>query len=322
MQTSIANTLDLKEQIQCDACSKRILSNRHILAWILKECTVEFAKYSIEEIVKDSLSEIRVSTEPVDQDIESQNDLSGQQVELLNSEDNSVKEGSITYDIRLTAKIPEKDNSIFLIINIEAQKSDRLKYPLLKRAVYYCSRLISAQKNKFFSNTHYEKIRKVYSVWITMNTSAEKSNTITRYSITEHNVEGAVKERPQNYDLMTIVILRLGDEGLTDSSILRMLDVIFTSKKKPQERKTILEETYSIPMTHTLSKEINDMCNFSEGFYERGISQGISQEQIVTINKLLKKNFNLEQIKDIYEELSDEEFNELYKKALALKEQN
>ena len=123
---------------------------------------------------------------------------------------------------------------------------------------------------------------------------------------------------------------RLGDENMTASSILRMLDVIFTSKKKPQERKTILEESYSIPMTQKLSKEINDMCNFSEGFYERGISQGINQgisqginqEQIVTINKLLKKNYKLEQIKDIYEELSDEEFDELYKKALALNKQN
>ena len=320
MQTSIANTLDLKEQIQCDACSKKILSESHILAWILKECTDEFANYSIDEIAKDSLSEIKVSTEPVDQDIEGESlkELSSQQIEFSNSEDSSVKEGSITYDIRLTAKIPKSDNSIFLIINIEAQKSDRLKYPLLKRAVYYCSRLISAQKNKVFFNTHYEKIRKVYSIWITMNTSVEKSNTITRYNITEHNVVGCVKDLPRNYDLMTIVILRLGDENMTASSILRMLDVIFTSKKKPQERKTILEKSYSIPMTQKLSKEINDMCNFSEGFYERGISQ----EQIVTINKLLKKNYKLEQIKDIYEELSDEEFNELYKKALALNKKN
>ena len=72
------------------------------------------------------------------------------------------------------------------------------------------------------------------------------------------------------------------------------------------------------------------MCNFSEGFYERGISQGIrqgishgiSQEQIFTINKLLKKNYKLEQIKDIYDELSDEEFNELYQKALDLNDKN
>ena len=211
MQTSIANILDLKEQIQCDACSKKILSEGHILAWILKECTDEFAGYSIDEIVKNSLGDIRVATEPVDQDVELDNhdEASCMQVEFGNSEDKSVKEGSITYDVRLIAKVPNTENSIFLIINIEAQKSDRLKYPLLKRAVYYCSRLISAQKNKVFSHTHYEKIRKVYSIWITMNTSAEKSNTITRYSISEHNVVGLVKELPKNYNLMNIVIIRL-----------------------------------------------------------------------------------------------------------------
>ena len=61
-----------------------------------------------------------------------------------------------------------------LIINVEAQKRLNPKkktgdtYPLLKRAVYYASRLISSQKGTEFTNSDYDKIKKVYTIWICM----------------------------------------------------------------------------------------------------------------------------------------------------------
>lgn len=39
-------------------------------------------------------------------------------------------------------------------------------YPLIKSALYYCARLISSQLNTVFTGSHYEKIQKVYSIWI------------------------------------------------------------------------------------------------------------------------------------------------------------
>ena len=37
-------------------------------------------------------------------------------------------------------------------------------YPIIKRALYYCSRMISFQYGSEFTEAHYEKIRKVYSI--------------------------------------------------------------------------------------------------------------------------------------------------------------
>ena len=67
--------------------------------------------------------------------------------------------------------------------------------------------MISAQKNTVFVNSHYEKIRKVYSIWIQMNVGKEKANTITEYSVAEKNIVGEVKEKESNYDLIIVAQL-------------------------------------------------------------------------------------------------------------------
>ena len=77
----------------------------------------------------------------------------------------------MTFDILFHAKAPDTDDLITLIINVEAQKSLSPKnnegkiYPLMKRAVYYISRLISSQKETEFTGSDYGKIKKVYSIW-------------------------------------------------------------------------------------------------------------------------------------------------------------
>lgn len=80
-----------------------------------------------------------------------------------------MTEGIVTYDIRFLATAPVSGELIRLIINIEAQNDFYPGYPLIKRGIYYCSRMISAQYGTEFTKSHYEDIKKVYSIWICMN---------------------------------------------------------------------------------------------------------------------------------------------------------
>ena len=95
-------------------------------------------------------------------------------------------------------------------------------------------------------------------------------NTITKYSITEELVIGNVPEKESNYDLISVLMLRLGpaDEA-NDKPILRMLDVLLSAETKPDEKKAILEKDFDIPMTKSMSEEANIMCNLGEGIRER-----------------------------------------------------
>ena len=72
-----------------------------------------------------------------------------------------MREGSSIYDIRFLATAPSSGEPIQLIIGIEAQNEFDPSYPLIKRAIYYCSRMITAQKGTEFVHSEYQKIKKV-----------------------------------------------------------------------------------------------------------------------------------------------------------------
>ena len=64
-------------------------------------------------------------------------------------------EGTVTYDIRFVAEVPVFKREIRLIINIEAQNDFYPGYPIMKRGIYYRSRLISSQYGVEFTDAHY-----------------------------------------------------------------------------------------------------------------------------------------------------------------------
>ena len=51
-----------------------------------------------------------------------------------------------------------------IIINVEAQKDEPNGYDILNRAIFYISRMISSQKERDFSNSNYNDIKRVYSI--------------------------------------------------------------------------------------------------------------------------------------------------------------
>lgn len=126
------------------------------------------------------------------------------------TDDNTITENTVTYDICFYAIIPSTEERISLIINIEAQNDFYPGYPIIKRVIYYCSRMVSSQYGREFTNSYYEKIKKVYSVWICTKPPACRQNTINMYTIREENIVGDASEKKENYDLMPAIIICLG----------------------------------------------------------------------------------------------------------------
>ena len=283
-----------------DNVCKKILANKIILAWIMKSCLPEYRDCSIDEIAGQYIEgEPQISKTALHQD--EQISDTAPTIKGLNTEDTSICEGTVTFDIRFNAVAPISGNLISLIINVEAQNDFYPGYPIIKRNIYYCSRMISAQYGTEFTNAHYEKIKKVYSIFICMNPPKNRKNTINKYSIKEDNVVGNTKEEKENYDLLTAIMLCLGDsEERIDSEILRLLEVLLSSKRTVEEKKQILEKEYDIKMTETIESEVSKMCNLSDGVERQGIEKGLKQGlqqglQTARYNdvKNLMKNLNL-----------------------------
>ena len=265
------------EKAAYDAACKRLLANKIILAWIMKSCLEEYKTHSINEIAGKYIEGVpQIAEATVNPDEETRN--CGEQIQGVKNEDSTIQEGTITYDIRFLAIVPGTGETIRLMVNVEAQNDFYPGYPIIKRALYYCSRMISSQYGSEFTETHYENIRKVYSIWICSNPPKKRENTITRYSIQEENLIGQVSERKENYDLLTVVMICLGhadDDNYT--GVLKLLGVLLSSEKEAEEKKKILQDDFDIAMTKTLESEVSVMCNLSKGVEERGIARGLAQ---------------------------------------------
>jgi predicted transposase/invertase (TIGR01784 family) len=271
-ETNLAKYIEAtQEKAAYDAACKRLLANKNILAWLMKSCLEEYQNCEIKEIAMKYIE----GDPQVAQMALYPDEIYTEQVIGLTTEDKSLREGTVTYDIRFTANVPTTGEPIKLIINVEAQNDFYPGYPLVKRGLYYCSRMISSQYETEFTATHYEKIKKVYSIWICMNPPKERQNTITRYQLTEENIVGKIKEKKANYDLMTVIMVCLGNENKENhKGILRLLEVLLSNEKQANEKKKILSEDFEIAMTKILEKEVQEMCNLSKGVEERGIEKG------------------------------------------------
>ncbi|MBR0225282.1 MAG: PD-(D/E)XK nuclease family transposase [Thermoguttaceae bacterium] len=274
---TLSKTLDTSGyEAQYDERVKRLLSEKIVLAWILKGCAVEFQGLSVDRIVQECIEgDAEVATVAVDQDeLDGSESPEASRISGMNAEDVSIREGKIFYDVRFSAVAPGEKEPIRLIVNVEAQKEGS-SYPLIKRALYYVSRMISSQKNTVFGGSRYEKLRKVYSIWILTNAPEKSANTITQYRIAEEHVVGSVSEKKSDYDLLTVVMLRLGaHEKADDGALLRFLDVLLSPKLSPLEKKTILMKDFDVPMTTSMEEEAFEMCNIAEGIREEAEKKG------------------------------------------------
>ena len=277
VNTTLAEAIDTAEdKAKYDRACKRLLSEKYILAWIMKSCLTEYQDCTVKEI-----AEKYIEGHPSVESIPMAPDKTNPVIRGLRTEDSSQTEGTITYDVRFYAYAPGTKKLIRLIINVESQLNYNAGYPLLKRAIFYGSRMISSQYGTEFAKAEYSEICKVYSIWICPSPPEHHQNTITRYRIAEENIVGHVKEAVEDYDLMTVIVLGLGDPAAAEeeesASILRLLSVLLSSETAEAKKKRILRDDYAIPLTEMLERSLTEMCNLSQGVEEKGIAKGLAR---------------------------------------------
>lgn len=292
VQTTLAKEIEIAgEKARYDQAVKRVLAEKQILAWIMKNCMEEFKDIEIREIADKYIEgEPQVAAVPVMPDETN----AVFRVNGTGVEDVTLNEGTVTFDICFNAIAPKNGELISLIINVEAQNDFYPGYPIIKRGIYYCSRMISAQNGTVFDKSHYEKIKKVYSIWICANPPKKRENTINRYSVQEENCVGAIKEQKEDYDLLTTVLICLGKTKDNDAKgILKLLDILLLAEMKADEKQRILGEEFGIPMTEVLEGKVENMCNLSDGVMqrgeERGRIEGKREERLASIKSLMEK---------------------------------
>lgn len=151
------------------------------------------------------------------------------------------------------------------------------------------ARLISEQYGTAFTGSEYEKLQKVYSIWICPSPAKKRKNGIFKYHTVEETVFGASDVKPEHYDLMEVVILNLGDaEKPCDLEILELLNTLFSSTATPEAKKKKLSENFGIAMTTEFESEVQAMCNLSQGLVNYTVDKTMVNNIIALMTNLKK----------------------------------
>lgn len=265
-QSSLAQAIESTQaKSSYDAACKRLLSEKIILAHIMQQCLEEYKGLEVEDIVKYY----------IEGDIKSLPGENMPKIRGVSKDENSVEDGAYSLDVYFTALTKDKSISNRIYIDIEAQGKYYLKYPIEKRGLYYCSRMISSQYGTEFKRSEYGKLKKVYSIWICNNSPKYKRNTITSYHMTKDMLVGYIRKEKESYDLMHVIRICLGEpEKAEKGSLLRLLDTLFSVEISADDKKRLLVDEFHIELEDSLERKVEDVCTFSEGVEYRAKKRG------------------------------------------------
>lgn len=319
-KTHIANVLERNNcKDRYDAQVKQILSDKTVLSWILKytteelkDCPIAVIKSCIEgepevgthRVFPSLAPDVATESETTGLDLSS-SEASPEAITGIDTVDKVPGEGEVYYDVRFVVFTPTKER-IKLIINVEGQKKFEPGYDIVTRGIFYCARMLSAQKNTEFTGIDYDAIKKVYSIWISMNNPSNVQHTITSYRLSKHPLYGMLPI-PKRYDLMELVLVCLGTpkSEKKGNELHGLLDTLLSMELTPQEKEKIIYSKYGIETTVELEGGLREMCNLSDLIEERGIAKGKDTLLLSQIQKKLVKSKSLEQIADELEETVD-----------------
>ena len=250
---------------------QKLLSRKIILAHILKNTIEEFVDLEPEEIASLIEGEVLIDKVPLDPGYTNQKDPMTGKITGFNTEDSEVNEGLVRYDIIFYVRMADGLSQI--IVNIEPMKDDPSKYHILNRAVYYACRMISSQKGRDFHKMDYNLTRKVYSIWICMNT---KEAVLDHIHLENDSIIGNM-EWKGDLDLLNIIMVGLPDElppRKKEYAIHRLLGALFSLELSAEQKIEVMEKEYKIPVSNELKEEVKIMNAFSQIAEEKGWKEG------------------------------------------------
>ena len=198
----------------------------------------------------------------------------------------------------------------------------------IKGGIFYCARLLSSQLDQEFTNKSkdslkYDGIKKVYSIWICMDSLVNEQNSIVEYHMVPNTLFNEDKQRTlkaHRHDLLSVVMIYLGDNSMeSDNQLVSMLTTLLSSDITKEKKKQILQDTYNIPMTIEYEQEVDDMCNLSEYVEQKGIQKGLQKGLQEGLQEGLQKGLQegkeqakIDLVKNKLNSYSDETLADLY----------
>ncbi len=274
----VLNSFQLTENMQgLDDQSKLLLHSKEVLAVILQGTIREYKGYSKQEIMNfiesDSLSEDTEVSPGRTNTV-----IAGDSTEFI-----QLNEKTSNFDIAFKALNPLLSKGVIAVnlhIDMEPQKNYSLPYPVEKRGMYYLARRLSSQLSLVTEQTDYGQLEKCYSIWICRDSIPEDEQySVSVYEIVNTKNTGRKETPKENYDLMTLVIIKLGnmvyngEKGEENYDLLHFLNTVMYPHK--EDFIEAVSEYIDFSETEELWKEASGVIGLGQCVYNDGVEEGI-----------------------------------------------
>jgi len=255
------------ERMSSDDPAKKLLYNKGTLSIIIKSLIDDCNKYSYIEI-GDKISNITGDRQVTA-------DVNETGVRQLSTENGSVLEKLIRYDVYLN--FYDKDEYTgedrISTIDVEIQQETPSDYPLVKRGLYYAFRSVCSQLGDITGVTNYGKLHKVYSIWLMVKQDDDKKAGIVECKM---NCTGDLSLMPERFvkdsDLVQVDFVIAGDMDGIDNSKRDLFRLVNGMYREPE----LLQELFTceLPEKSDFVKEADYFMTFEERFFTKGLVKG------------------------------------------------
>ena len=121
------------------------------------------------------------------------------------------------------------------------------------------SRLVSSQKERDFVKTNYNDIRRIFSIWACMGMD---ENSLDYVHLTDDKLLGSYSWKGR-LDLLNIVLIGISNElpeHVGKYELHRLLSTLLSMELAVDEKLSIMENEYNIPVDDRIRKNVNAMC--------------------------------------------------------------
>lgn len=261
-----------------DQASKEIYKNKEVLAVILKGVVREFELYSYEEIMG------FIESDSITGDEEVTPGRTNTRIHGDDKEFTALNEKVTMFDTKFRAANPEfsdEDITVNIHVDVEPQKTYHPGYPIEKRGIYYLARELGAQLSLLTETTDYGSLEKCYSIWICRDDiPQEEKFSISFIEMCNTKNYGSCHPGRKNYDLLTLVIIRLGDEVYSGTpenpghDVLKFLHAVMYPHK--EDFLDTVKEYIDFSQNEKLWQEVDKMSGLGVSILFEGEARGVT----------------------------------------------
>ena len=184
-----------------------------------------------------------------------------------------------------------------LHIDIEPQKEYKPGYPIEKRGIYYLARELSSQLSLVTEDTNYSSLSKCYSIFICRDgVPKDEQFSISVIEMSNTRNYGKCHPEKKNYDLLTLVIIRLGNQIFREMEIdekdSEELNTFLLKddklKKLDVEAARVIKACTNTDIHIDEGKEVVNVCKAVQDMNEKARREGRQEARLETLSDSVK----------------------------------